>query len=294
EAEFALKSAVDPYAKAEFYLSVAPDPIDGGAEVELEEAFLMSLALPAGLQVKAGQFRSTFGRMNPVHPHALPVIALPLVYTSYLGEEGLKDVGVSVNWLVPNPLDFFQELTFEFSGGPAENPSFMRADGDKFLYLGHLKNFWDLTRQATLELGFTGAAGPNEAGRTTLLGGVDVTYKWRPLRTGRYHSFLVQAEAIFSRRDENNGRVNSWGAYVLSTYQLDQRVFLTGRFDYSNTPESSSLVERAWSATFGWLATEFQKLELEFRQTSSNAYSSISEVNLRSVFVIGSHGAHKY
>lgn len=295
EAEFAFKSIVDPYARADFFISMGQDPVDGEFHVELEEAYLMSLALPFGLQAKGGQFRSTFGRMNPVHPHALPIIDLPGVYTNYLGDEGLKDVGVSVSWLVPNPLDFYQELVVEFTGGPPESPSFMRSGGDRFLYLGHLKNFWDLTQNATFELGLTGAGGPNDSSGTTLLGGLDITYKWKPLRTGRYSSFLLQAEAIVSRRDEPaGGRVDSWGAYLLSTVQLSERLFVTGRFDYSNLPSSSSYVERAYSGTLGWLATEFQKLELEVRQTSSNMYPSVSSITLRSVFVIGAHGAHAY
>lgn len=88
--------------------------------------------------------------------------------------------------------------------------------------------------------------------------------------------------------------MDSWGAYLLATVQLDQRLFLTGRFDYSNLPSNSSYVERAYAATLGWLATEFQKVELEYRHTSSNADRSASGITLRSVFVIGAHGAHKY
>jgi len=295
EAEFAFKSVVDPYARAEFYLSLAPDPVDGSFSAEIEEAYLVSLALPLGLQLKAGQFRSAFGRINPIHPHALPFISMPDVYTAYLGEEGLKDAGVSVSWLVPNPLDFYQELTFEFTTGPTKNPSFSRSETDHFLYLGHLKNFWDLTENATLELGFSGAAGPNDSSGTTLLGGIDCTYKWKPLRENTYQSFVLQAEAIFSNKGDPSGPdVRSWGAYLLGSYQLDQRLFLTGRFDYSNLPDNAAFVSRSYSGTLGWLATEFQKLEIEFRRTTSNVLPASNEITLRSIFIIGTHGAHTY
>jgi hypothetical protein len=295
EAEAAFQSVVDPYARADFYLSLAHDPASGKFGIDLEEGYLTSLDLPAGLQLKAGKFRSAFGKINPVHPHALPFIDVPNVYAHYFGEEGLKDEGVSLSWLVPNPLEFYQELTLEVTRGPADNQSFMVSDVDRFLYVGHLKNFWELTENATLELGLSGAAGPNDLAFTTVLGGIDLTYKWKPLQFNTYQSLVLQMEALWSNKrvlgDETRG---SWGMYALANYQLDKRVFLIGRFDYSNLPENASFAERAYSGTLGWYATEFQKVELEFKTTSSNSLPTMNQVLLRSIFVIGAHGAHAY
>lgn len=295
EAELAIQSVVDPYARADFFLSVGRDPETGNFGLDLEEAFLTTLDLPAGLQLKAGKFRSAFGKVNIVHPHALPFIDLPTVSLNYLGDEGLNDEGVSVSWLVPNPYDFYQELTFELTRGPMDNPSFVRSDADRFLYVAHLKNFWDLTDNATLELGLSGAAGQNDSMFASVLGGVDLTYKWKPLQFNTYQSFVLQTEALLSkRRISPEVMVTSWGMYALATLQLDKRLFLTGRFDYSNLPGDASFVERAYSATLGWLATEFQKVELGFKATTSNSFPGMNQVVLRSVFVIGAHGAHAY
>jgi len=82
--------------------------------------------------------------------------------------------------------------------------------------------------------------------------------------------------------------------YSFLTYQLEKRWFLTGRFDYSNFPYSSNLVERAYSATLGWYATEFQKIELEAKTTTSNFQEQFHQAMLRWIFVIGAHGAHQY
>lgn len=295
EAEVAFQSVVDPYARADFFLSLAPDPETGEFGIELEEGYLTTLSLPAQLQLKAGKFRSTFGKINNIHPHALPYIDVPAVYAHYLGEEGLNDTGISLSWLVPNPLDFFQELTIEATQGPAENESFTTSTFDRYLYLAHLKNFWDLTSNATLELGFSGVVGPNHNDFNSALGAVDVTYKWKPLRFNTYKSLVLQAEALWSRKKVAvNNDVKSWGAYGLVTYQLKKRLFFTGRFDYSNLPDNATFVERAFSGTLGWLATEFQKAELEFKTTTSNSFSRTTQVLLRSVFVIGAHGAHAY
>src|SRR5690348_6068522 len=59
EAELALQSAVDPYAKADFILSFTP-----GEGVDVEEGYLTWLSLPLGAQARIGKFRSDFGKFN--------------------------------------------------------------------------------------------------------------------------------------------------------------------------------------------------------------------------------------
>jgi hypothetical protein len=295
EAEFSFQSVVDPYARADFFLSLARDPATGDFAADLEEGYVTTTDLPAHLQLKAGKFRMALGRVNPVHPHALPFIDMPNVLVNYLGDDGLNDGGVSLSWLVPNPFDFFQELTVEVTGGPSASPSFVRSGSSRYLYLAHLKNFWDLTDNATLELGLSGATGPNAFGYTTTLGGVDLTYKWKPLQYNTYQSFIWQTEALLSKEGTGSPEdLVSWGMYSALTYQLEKRTFLTGRFDYSNLPTSASAVERAYSATLGWYATEFQKIELEGKTTTSNVQDHYSQAWLRWIFVIGAHGAHAY
>jgi hypothetical protein len=295
EAEMAIQSVVDPYARADFFLSVSRDQATGKFGLDLEEAYVTTLDLPASLQLKAGKFRNAFGKINTIHPHALSFIDVPNVYANYLGEEGLNDEGVSLSWLVPNPFEFYQEITLEATRGPADNPSFVPSDVDRFLYLAHLKNFLDLSDNSTLELGLSAVTGQNDSAFASVVGGIDVTYKWKPLQFNTYHSFVLQLEALSStKKISPTETVRSWGMYALATYQLDKRLFLTGRFDYANLPDDASFVERAYSATLGWLATEFQKLELEFKATRSNVLPAMNQVLLRSVFVIGAHGAHAY
>src|SRR5713101_4129604 len=91
EAEFSFQSVVDPYARADFFLSVAKDVSSGTYEADVEEAYLTTLELPADLQLKAGKFRSAVGRINPVHPHALPFIDLPNALVNFVGDDGMKD-----------------------------------------------------------------------------------------------------------------------------------------------------------------------------------------------------------
>ncbi|MBT8399499.1 MAG: hypothetical protein KJO98_03405, partial [Rhodothermia bacterium] len=292
EVESAFKSVVDPYARADVYISIAQE--DGEIEFELEEAFLTTLSLPARLQLKAGKFRSAFGKINRIHPHALPYIDIPTVYANILGEEGLNDQGISVSWLVPNE-SFFQELTVEVTRGPGESASFETSETNRLLYAGRLRNFWDLTSNATLELGISGAVGPNGTGNSTYLGGVDLTYIWRPVRYNTYRSFMLQGEAILSSRDDGSAdRVDAAGLYLLGQYKFARRWLVTGRFDLADLPDDADWNEQSWSVTLGWLTSEFQKIELGLKTTSGDDFDSFSQVLVRAVFVIGAHGAHEY
>src|ERR1041385_2933019 len=143
-AEFSFQSVVDPYARADFFLSLAKDPASGKYEADIEEAYLTTLELPADLQLKAGKFRMALGRLNTVHPHALPFIDLPNAYVNYFGDEGLNDEGLSLSWLVPNK-KFYQELIVQATAGVSESPSFVRGENNRLVYLSHLKNFFTLS-----------------------------------------------------------------------------------------------------------------------------------------------------
>jgi hypothetical protein len=304
EAEFSFQAYVDPYAKADFFVAfgrhgsnpLAAEGEEGGLEPALEEAYLTALSLPYSLKVKAGIFRSAFGKLNLSHPHAYPFADLPAAYVNFLGDEGLSDAGVSINWLVPNPFHYFQELTFEFTSASAESKSFAKAAGNKFLYLAHLKNFFDLTENATLEIGLSGALGPNDLdGHVTKLGGIDFTYKWKPLRRNRYQSFTLMAEALFNQRHEAGGaRVKSKGFYGFANYQLGKRWFLGGRYDYAEFPETGERHDRAVSGVLGFYATEFQKFEWQVGRIKPAEQNGYFQILLRGVFVIGAHGAHEY
>jgi hypothetical protein len=293
EAELSLQSVVDPYARADFFFTVGKDPVSGKFNFDLEEGYLTTLSLPAHLQLKAGKFRSAMGRINPVHPHALPFISLPDAYSNYFGE-GINDEGISLSWLIPNPL-FYQELVVQVTDGPIENPSFSRSVGNKYFGLAHLKNFFDLSANATLEFGLSGMTGANFYDLRTNIGAIDLTYKWKPVQFNTYKSFTWQSEAYFSNANVSKENiVNSFGMYSFINFQFTRRLFFTGMYSYSNKPYSASTIENAYSATIGWYATEFQKIEVEGKTTSSNIEKERNQILLRWIFVIGTHGAHQY
>jgi hypothetical protein len=294
ETEVSLQAAVDPYARADFFLSFGRDPETGKYGVEVEEGYLTTLSLPASLQLKVGRFRSAVGRVNSVHPHALPFIDMPNAYVNYFGEEGLKDEGVSLSWLLPTKA-FYQELLFQVTSGYSESPAFARSEGNRMLYVGHLKNFFTINDDNTLELGLTGISGPNDSARVSNMGAIDLTYKWKPVKLNTYHSLTWQSEFYFNHASlMNNYSMSSFGMYSFIQYQLAKRWFLTGRYDYGQKPYDKTIKENAYSLTAGWYATEFSKLEFETKTTDDNIDERFYQAWLRWIFVIGAHGAHQY
>lgn len=294
ETEVSFQSIVDPYIRADFFLSLSRDAITHKYGIEVEEGYLTTLSLPAKLQLKVGKFREAVGRINPIHPHALPFIDLPVAYVNYFGEEGLNDEGASLSWLTPAK-SFYQEFVFQATAAASESPSFYRGDNNHFIYLGHLKNFFTLSDNATLELGLTGITGPNDSSRSTNIGAVDLTYKWKPVQMNTYKSLTWQSEFFYSNAKYSSANAhNSFGLYSFVEDQIAKRWFLTGRYDYAQRPYNKRILEQAYSVTLGWNATEFQKIEIEGKHTIINLEPNYSQAWLRWIFVIGAHGAHQY
>jgi hypothetical protein len=294
ETEISLQATVDPYARADFFLTFGRDPETGKYGAAVEEGYLTTLSLPARLQLRVGKFKQAVGRINPTHSHALPFIDMPNAFVNYFGEEGLNDEGLSLSWLLPNK-KFYQELIFQFTSGFSESPAFTRSAGNHFVYLGHLKNFFTLSDNATFELGLTGISGPNDSARTTSMATADLTYKWKPVQMNTYRSLAWQSEFYYSNAGmPDMPAKKSFGLYSFIQYQLAKRWFLTGRYDYAQKPYDKTIVENAFSLTAGWYATEFSKMEFEAKATHDNIQPSYYQAWIRWIFVIGAHGAHQY
>ncbi len=113
EAEISFTATVGPYFDAATYLA-----IDGDGTLDLEEAYLQTRALPAGLRLKAGKFLSDFGYANKQHPHQWDFVDQNLPYLNLLGSHGLQDTGVQLTWLPELPV--YTLLGVELAQGDQE------------------------------------------------------------------------------------------------------------------------------------------------------------------------------
>src|SRR5205085_10491800 len=116
ESEVGFQEVIDPYARADFFISF------GEQGVNLEEGYLTFTALPAGLQVKVGKMRAAFGRVNQMHNHVLPWVDRPLVTQNLVGgEDGINDAGISISRIIPAPKGLFLEGTAQVFRGDSDN-----------------------------------------------------------------------------------------------------------------------------------------------------------------------------
>ena len=296
ELELQIASVVDPYARAEFLFSFGKDFDTGDLGIELEVATLTSLSLPYQLQVTLGKFKPQFGKVNVLHPHYFSFIDFPKMINNFFDSEGMFMEGVSASWLVPNPLNFYQELIVEVGRvGSEPNASLVQGDTDRLLYMGHLKNFFDLSENTTLEWGLTALTGPNKYGYATSMAGVDFTYKWKPLQFSTYESFTWQSELLVSRVKASAADiVQSFGGYSYAEYQIERRWFAGVRYDYSEFPGIGGQREQAGTFLVRFQPTEFQILALQYQYTDRNYGPDFSQVAFRVIFGIGKHAAHPY
>jgi hypothetical protein len=109
ETELTFSASIDPYFRGVAIAALTPEN-----EVEVEEAYFQTLALPQGFTLKGGRFLSGIGYQNEIHQHAWDFQDAPLVYKAFLGGR-LRQDGVQLRWVAPTPI--FVELGAEFSSG---------------------------------------------------------------------------------------------------------------------------------------------------------------------------------
>ena len=92
EIEIVFDDYLNPYARGFFTLAL------GEEGMELEEGyFTLFRGLPLEVSLRGGQYRAPFGRLNAIHPHALPFAEPFEVLHAYLpGEEAFIEPGVEL------------------------------------------------------------------------------------------------------------------------------------------------------------------------------------------------------
>jgi hypothetical protein len=270
EVEIGFQAAVDPYARADFFIAVERE--EGEFKVDLEEGYVTLLNLPWGLQLKGGKFNASFGKVNRIHRPERYYADAPLVVPHFLGGEGrLAGTGVSLSRLIPNPWGHYIEATGEVFFGDEEALVGGRGVREPN-YLGRLRYYLDLTEASSLDIGGSFLRGVHDPERRwTTLAGLDFTYRWRPPREGQYRSFLWQSEALINRRQEGEGAsASSWGGYTFARYQWDRRWYAGLRLDYAERPEERK--HRSWMLTplVEFWPSEFHRLRLQYSHLGQN------------------------
>jgi hypothetical protein len=324
EIEVALSAVVDPYLKGEVYLTI---PNLGG--VEVEEAVATTTSLPWNLQLRAGSFRSAFGRQNGQHLHVQDFTMRPLVNAAFLGTDGLRGPGAQVSWLLPLPV--FLTLYLEGYSLPVVRyaPTTFGGDNAGLVGLAHAKLFVEATDELSLSLGLSSALGRSptallhtldggpsslEPVGDTALFGADAYLKWKPANQANgYLSAAWQTELLLRRRAASGGLDASWdgGLYSQVVLQLARRLVLGLRLDLLGLP-TSLLMPRVvrGTAALTFQLSEFARARLSAYGERTGAYAAdprfvapddLPTANRDALGVlaqleisIGAHGAHAF
>jgi hypothetical protein len=296
ESEVGIQAIVDPYARADFFLSF------GEHGVDVEEGFATFTSLPWGLLAKVGRMRVAFGKINTLHLHVLPWPDEPLPVVNLLGgEEGWIGTGVSVAKLVPLPADIFSEITGQVFRGDSDG-LFVAQKRSDLSWNGHYRFFRDLSDSTNLDVGFSYGEGPNgtSTGAKTRLENIDATFRWKPLIRGNYQSATLRGELFRSRRDQQDGLQTARGWFVSGEYQLAKRWFAGARVESSDHADDASKRDSGQAGTLTFWPSEFSQVRAEYRRRRYEGYPGVparytaNELLVQLQFAIGAHGAHPF
>jgi hypothetical protein len=298
EAEASFQAIVDPYAKADFFLTFSNE------EVGVEEGFITFTSLPGNFLLKAGKMRASFGKVNAMHNHVMPWTDRPLVTQNLVGgEEGISDAGLSLSRLFPNSFVFLEATGEVFRG---ESTLFSAPSRGDLNYVARLRAYRDLSESTNLDVGgsFTSghnhvaaeqaAAGLDSSGFTTRLYGVDATLRYRPLKRGLYRRALLRTELVWSRRHEIDAVPEAFGFYVAGEYQVGRRWIAGARWDRSERADDPSLVDKSGSALLTFWPSEFSQIRGQYRYVRYGDGETANEALFQLQFSIGAHGAHTF
>jgi hypothetical protein len=295
---------IDPYARADIFISFTPEGVD------VEEAYLSTLTLPAGLQVKAGKFFSPFGRLNQQHPHVWDFVDAPLAQQRILANENLSGPGADLAWLTPLP--WFAELHLA-GQGTAPKPT-GEDPGQRLTAVARLVQYFPLGQATTLGVGVSAARRGEATGAFRDLGGADVYLRWRPLQ-GR--SYVTLQGEIYTRTFRGSGMSDELraalpilaseveegrdtGGYAQLFWRQDAYFGYGVRYDGAPTGPRFGAVgvpagtEHRYSAIANWYPSEFQRLRLQISYDRRPGGQDGFETLLGLEFGIGSHGAHPF
>ncbi len=278
EIEMAIQAPLNPYSRADVFVSFTNDESE---PVDVEEAyFTIEKGLPWNFNIKGGKFLVDFSKLNTTHSHIFPFVERPLYQQYYFGEEGLKDVGVELNTLLPTG-DIYTRIS-----GTAATGDELDGGRKSLLYTGRLSSFFQLTELSALETGVGTATGIRDTlAKRFNWYNVDAKFKWKK---DRYTSLTLWAEALISRYSG----LNTFGGYVAANYQFKRRFEIGSKLDLTQSIDSKEKT-RSISGNFNFLPVEetlvFRLLVTRTKAERERAYNTYM---LQALFSLGPHKAH--
>ena len=269
ETEIIMSANVDDKFTA--YLTAALEYEDGETEAAIEEAWVETLAMPAGLSARFGRMFSGIGYLNAKHRHTWDFADQALVYDAFL-DGRYVDNGVQLRWLAPTAL--FAELGGEI----------MQGEGDPS-GLGAYTMFANLGGDVGTDHSWLAGASRLEQDAGQELSGAHLVWKWAPDGNWKDRNFIFQAEYL-----ENRDLVTESGWYAQAVFQPIPRWRVGARMDSLDLELDDP---RRYTVMFDWSNSEFSRLRFQVGR-NEDALGSGNEWALQYIHSIGAHGAHTF
>ncbi len=288
--EFSLgfQSALDPYSNTKIFFSL------GEEGVEVEEAYAYWTGLPGGFRFDVGRFRQQLGELNRWHLHAVPETEYPMVLRDYFGEGGLAGNGLSLYWVLPVTTvgGGVHELWGQVTRGSNE---VIFEDGNRPSFLGHLNNFWQVSRSTYFQIGATGVYGTNpDVDLETSVFGGDFRLTWRPPQRALYKEFTIRGEGYAVRKEFAGVGGTRLGGYLSATYQTSIRTHVGARFDYVEMLAAPDEYKWAIVPNLTFWQSEWVFLRAEWQHLSVPVLTGRDVSDQFAVQVVWSIGPHKH
>ncbi|NQV85859.1 MAG: hypothetical protein HQ492_02145, partial [Woeseiaceae bacterium] len=319
ETEVVMSANVDDKFSALLTASLAIE--DGGAVVEVEEAWVEANALPGWLGAKFGRFFSAIGYLNAKHAHAWDFADQPLPYQAFLAGQ-LRDDGMQARWLAPT--DIYLEFGAEVLRGDSYPAAGAANNGfgtySLFANLGGdigASSSW-LAGLSYLNASAIDRPSGNSDDPLLFSGDSDLMiahliWKWSENGNWKDRNLVVQAEYLQRTEDgiysgislsPSVYKVDQNGWYVQAVYQPFPRWRIGGRVDTLSSDNPGSMFDgtvlaappddpRRFSLMADWANSEFSRFRLQMTRDEAGPVDD-NQWGIQYFHSIGAHGAHTF
>ena len=324
ETELTVSANVDDWFYG--FADIVFEDTEDGTEVELEEAYFQSIALPSGFTAKGGKFLSAIGYHNSFHPHSWDFADVPLAYRAMLGS-AFTDVGVQGAWVAPTDLylqlggEIFRGDSFPAAGSANDGAGawslFAKLGGDIGVSNSWIAGLSWLSYDVDdfgAELGADGRLLQNGDGDLYI---AEFVWKWAPNGNARQRNLKIQAE-YFHRKEDGDSDVEMGGLVESGDYDIEQDAFYVqgiyqfrpgwrvgARYDWLSADNDLSGISLATpldgddrdpdriSLMLDFAHSEFSRIRLQYARDDSTRNSD-DQIILQYVMSLGAHGGHKF
>lgn len=320
ETELNFSASVDDLFRGSATVALVEE--GGSTEVEIEEVYVETMALPHGLNAKAGRFFQELGYLNSHHSHSDDFADRPLTNRAFLNGN-YNDDGVQLSAILPT--DFYSEIGGgvyrgnDFPGGGANGndigswTAYGRVGGD----VGD-NTSWRLGLSTLQVDGAERSANEDmvvfKGDSSLYIADARVTYA--PTGNAKDKEVILQAEyfhrdedGTYDDMDAGTGAIayddNQSGWYAQGVYKFHPQWRAGARYSQLYTGDvpaglaGSALDDGghdpwAASAMIDWSNSEFSRVRAQFNREELSDGNEDNQIVLQYIMSLGAHGAHPF